>query len=114
MALVVGDISVVSHSKHTNDSKWIAVMDIDGDTSYPTGGTATAEALLRSALQADSAYAGALSNLRIRSLTNMHGLATWLRYDAINDKLYAQDSSGQVSNATDLSSNTYRVSVTWA
>ncbi len=115
MSLTVLEIN----AEYGADTSPIRYFDITltGDSSYPTGGTPTIQAVLRNLIAAERGRAGSLGGLALISVENLHAQATYeFILDKENDKLVvrALADGTQPSNATNLSGVTYRLLTTWA
>lgn len=110
--------TIVLNREIGTDASPIRYIDITltGDDAYPTGGTATFEATLRSLIAAERPQGGSLGGLKLLAINNNHAGTTYdLRFDADNDKLVvrALADNAQPSNATDLSGSTFRLMTVW-
>lgn len=114
--MALGTITINKVIKTGNSPVQVVDMSIQGDDSYPTGGTTGAEATLRAALEAGDGLAGSLSNLDLLAAVKADGLIdSDAHYDAGNDTLVVRDGDGaQKANASDQSGETYRLLTFWA
>lgn len=108
--MALGTITINKVHKFGNSSELLVDVSVQGDDSYPTGGTAGVEATIKTALAAGSNPGALLGNYDLLGVEHIDALADVGRYDAANDKLIVRNMSdgAEKGNGTDQSGTTYR------
>jgi hypothetical protein len=105
------------HGEIAADSSPLRHFDISiaGDDAYPTDGTATITATLRSLIEAERPRGASLAGLSLLAVENTHAAAGFMFFfDKANDKLVMRGWDGaQPAGASDQSATTYRLSTLW-
>ncbi len=89
-------------------------VSIVGDDTYPAGGTALANSLIRAGIEGADGIAGSLSNLSVISVVSIYAGDEVPIYDAVNDKLIVKQRSDGVEVSGDQSGTTYRLHIAMA
>ena len=97
---------VVRDSADAFSQIFVTTIEVPGDSSYPTGGTASISTVISTALA--SAKKGVVDVVAVLG----GAIGYTCLYDAANDKLIVlDDAMAQVTNTTNLSATTFRLTV---
>lgn len=109
--MALGTITLNSVHRFGNSSELLVDVSVQGDDSYPTGGTTGFEQTLLDALAAGSNPGPVVGNFELLGVEKIDGLVdSDAHYDKANDALLVRDGDGvQKTNASDQSGDTYRL-----